>query len=178
MVGYCGRILIGCTLMWGTVAVAQGTPGSPGSPTTPQTPPQQPGQPTLPATNDPGSMPTVPPTFAPGVGSGDNSAPSARHKSVRISGGVMAGMLVSKVDPVYPEAARSAGVQGFVVLSARIGKDGHVVSLSAVSGPPALQASAIDAVKQWVYRPFLLNGDPVEVDTTITVNFNLTHPPQ
>ena len=72
-----------------------------------------------------------------------------------------------------PPDARAAGISGSVVLQARIGKDGVVQILSAISGPPELQAAAIDAVKQWVYRPYLLNGAPVEVNTTITVNYHL-----
>jgi TonB family protein len=159
-------------------AAAQNTPNNPvnpGNPGSPQTMPQQPGAPMQPQTNaDPTALPSVPPTFAPGVGSGDTSALSSPNRTVRISGGVMAGMLVSKVDPVYPANAKSAGVQGSVVLLARVGKDGHVENLSTVSGPPELQAAAVDAVKHWVYRPYRLNGDSVEVLTTVTVNFNLT----
>lgn len=92
---------------------------------------------------------------------------------IRVGSGVMAGQIVSKVNPVYPVEAKEQGIQGAVVLHAIIDKDGTVKELAVVSGPPELQASAIDAVKQWVYKPFLLNGNPVEVNTTITVNYSL-----
>lgn len=85
----------------------------------------------------------------------------------------MAGQIVSKTDPVYPEIARAAGVSGAVVLHAIIGTDGTVQNLQVISGPEMLRASAIDAVRHWVYKPYLLNGEPTEVDTTITVNYNL-----
>lgn len=92
----------------------------------------------------------------------------------RISGGVIAAMRTGMVAPVYPEAARANHVSGSVVLRAIIGADGHVKNLEVVSTvSPDLNQAAIDAVKQWTYKPYLLNGDPVEVDTTITVNFAL-----
>ena len=92
---------------------------------------------------------------------------------VRISGGVMAGQLLSKVQPRYPQEAKDAGIQGSVVLRAVIDKQGKVVDLSVISGPPELAAASIDAVKQWVYKPYLLNGEPVDVVTTITTNYTL-----
>ncbi len=73
--------------------------------------------------------------------------------------------------PVYPEIAKAAHLQGVVVLHAVISKEGKVEQLSVVSGPPMLQQSAIDAVQQWTYRPFLLDGQPVEVESTINVNY-------
>ena len=82
-------------------------------------------------------------------------------------------MIVNKVPPVYPAAAKEAGVSGVVHLAAIIGKDGRVQELHALSGPPLLIQAAIDAVRQWVYRPTLLNGNPVEVETTIDINFTL-----
>ena len=69
--------------------------------------------------------------------------------------------------------ARAAGVSGDVVLHAIIGKSGEMQSLQAISGPEMLKGAAIEAVKQWTYRPYLLNGEPTEVDTTITVTFSL-----
>jgi TonB family protein len=95
---------------------------------------------------------------------------------IRVSGGVIAGQIVSKVNPVYPQEAKEQGIQGAVVLHAIIGADGTVQELVVISGPPELQKSAIEAVKQWVYKPYLLNGDPQEVDTTITVNYSLSNP--
>ncbi len=100
-------------------------------------------------------------------------AESQPDKPLSIQAGVMAGNLQNKVPPVYPGDARAAHISGSVVLHAIINKDGKVKSLSVVSGPPELQASAIDAVKQWTWRPYLLNGNPTEVDTNITVNYNL-----
>jgi len=92
---------------------------------------------------------------------------------VRVSAGVMAGQLVSRGFPVYPEEAKADGVQGSVVLKAVISKEGTVTNLQVESGPEQLRASAIDAVRQWVYKPYLLNGNPTEVDTSITVNYHL-----
>jgi protein TonB len=86
---------------------------------------------------------------------------------------VQALQLIYRVEPVYPQAAKQMGAQGIVSLSALIGKDGKVRDLKAVSGHPLLVQAAEDAVKQWVYRPTLLNGEPVEVQTTIDVNFTL-----
>jgi len=85
----------------------------------------------------------------------------------------MAGNILTKVAPVYPDDARAAHISGTVVLHAIIGKDGNVENLVVVSGPKELQASALDAVKQWTYKPYLLNGNPTEVETTIHVNYNL-----
>ena len=81
--------------------------------------------------------------------------------------------LISKVVPVYPEIAKAAHVQGVVVLHAMISKTGDVENLSVISGSPMLTASAIDAVKQWKYNPYLLNGQPRDVETTINVHFTL-----
>ena len=91
----------------------------------------------------------------------------------RIDAGVMEGNILTKVTPVYPEIAKAAKVSGSVVLHAIIGTDGRMKSLAVLSGPEMLQGSAIDAVRQWTYTPYLLNGEPTEVDTKITVNFNL-----
>jgi TonB family protein len=91
----------------------------------------------------------------------------------RISSGTLAGNLISKVDPVYPDEAKAAHVQGAVVLRAVIAKDGTIKRLTYVSGPPPLVVSAIDAVQQWKYKAYLLNGEPTEVETTITVNYSL-----
>ena len=78
-----------------------------------------------------------------------------------------------KVPPVYPVAAKKARIQGTVELEAIIGKDGSVEHLEVVSGPKELQESSLDAVRQWTYKPFLVNGDPVEVKTTINVFYTL-----
>ncbi len=80
-------------------------------------------------------------------------------------------VLTHRVDPVYPEAAKKDGVSGEVVLALHISKDGVVADISVVKGPQVFQTSALDAVRQWRYQPFLLNGDPIAVDTQVTVVF-------
>ncbi len=97
----------------------------------------------------------------------------ATPQRVRVSQGVSAGLLVRRVNPVYPPLARQARISGQVVLRAVISKDGSIENLTLVSGHPMLAPAAIDAVKQWKYRPYLLNGEPVEVDTEVLVNFTL-----
>lgn len=104
------------------------------------------------------------------------SGPGAAGGPVRVQGVVIAGSLVSKVPPRYPADAKTRGVQGTVLMHAIIGKDGTIQDLSVISGPEELQASAMEAVRQWVYKPYLLNGEPTEVDTRITVNFALGTP--
>jgi protein TonB len=94
-------------------------------------------------------------------------------KKVVISSGVMAGNLLQKTMPQYPAIAKAAGIKGTVILQATISKDGSIQNLRAISGPPMLQRPAIDAVQSWRYKPYLLNGEPVEVETTINVVFNL-----
>jgi protein TonB len=102
--------------------------------------------------------------------------PPPGNAPVRISGGILAGMILEKTAPVYPAVARAAHVSGAVVLHAIIAKDGTVKELQVISGPDMLNSAAVDAVKTWRYRPYLLNGNPTEVDTTITVNFNFGAP--
>ncbi|HEV2021920.1 MAG TPA: TonB family protein [Terriglobales bacterium] len=97
----------------------------------------------------------------------------AAPQRVRLSQGVTEGNLVNKVTPLYPDIAKRARIQGIVVLQAVISKQGAIENLRVVSGHPMLTQSALDAVRQWRYRPYLLNGEPVEVETQITVNFNL-----
>ena len=82
--------------------------------------------------------------------------------------------LISQTLPVYPALAKAAGVQGTVKFDATIGTDGHVKDLRLASGPPLLVQSALQAVKDWVYKPTLLNGNPVEALTTIDVDFALS----
>jgi periplasmic protein TonB len=86
---------------------------------------------------------------------------------------MMEGNLIYRVQPVYPQLARQARVQGVVVLRAVISSDGRIENLQVISGHPLLVPAAIDAVRQWRYRPYLLNDQPVEVETQITVNFTL-----
>ena len=92
---------------------------------------------------------------------------------VRVSPGVIKGLLIYRVEPGYPPLAQQAHIQGVVVLTALIDKGGNVQSLQLVSGHPLLARAAIDAVKQWRYKPFLLNGQPLEVETTVTVSFHV-----
>jgi len=98
----------------------------------------------------------------------------ATPQRVRVSQGVSAGLLVRKVNPNYPPLARQARIQGQVILRAVISKDGSIEGLTLISGHPMLAPAAIDAVKQWKYKPYLLNGEPVEVDTEVLVNFTLS----
>jgi len=92
---------------------------------------------------------------------------------VRVSPGVIKGLLIHRVEPIYPFLAQQARIQGVVVLTAIIDKDGNVERLQLVNGHPLLAPAAIEAVKQWRYKPFLLNGQPLEVETTVTVDFHL-----
>ncbi len=92
---------------------------------------------------------------------------------VRISRGISEGLLIRKVIPVYPHDAKRYGIQGSVLLQATIRKDGLVGELTAVSGPKELIPPSLDAVSLWRYRPYLLQGHPVEVQTTIQVNYIL-----
>ena len=101
-------------------------------------------------------------------------SPVAPPLRIRVSEGVSSAFLKTKVPPIYPgDAGR---IQGAVVLQAIISKTGDVQSLKTLSGPPILVAAAIDAVKQWKYKPYLLNGNPVEVETKITVEFAPSRP--
>src|SRR6267154_2443763 len=97
----------------------------------------------------------------------------ATPQRVRVSSGVSQGLLIKRVQPNYPPLARQARIQGQVVLQAEISKDGAIQNLQLISGHPMLAPAAIEAVKQWRYKPYLLNGEPVEVDTQVQVNFTL-----
>ncbi len=92
---------------------------------------------------------------------------------VRVSSGVSSGLLRTKVDPTYPPDALRTRIQGMVVLKANIDKEGNVYKLEPVSGHELLIPSAMEAVKQWKYKPYLLNSQPVEVETEVVVNFTL-----
>jgi periplasmic protein TonB len=98
----------------------------------------------------------------------------ATPQRIRVSQGVTSGLLLRRVNPTYPALARTARIQGKVLLQAQISKSGDIQNLQVISGHPMLIQSALDAVKQWKYRPYYLNGEPVEVDTTIEVNFTLS----
>ena len=98
---------------------------------------------------------------------------SVTPRSLRISSGIAQGFLIHQIRPQYPSLARSARIEGMVVLQAVIGKDGTIQNLHLVSGHPLLVQAAMDSVRQWRYRPYELNHEPVEVETTIQVNFTL-----
>jgi protein TonB len=97
----------------------------------------------------------------------------AKPKKLRISSGVAAGLKMHDVAPKYPKEAREKGIQGDVLLQAMIDTKGNIASLQAVQGDPILVEASIEAVKQWRYKPYVLNGEPVEVETTIKIQFHL-----
>ncbi|HEV3038580.1 MAG TPA: TonB family protein [Candidatus Angelobacter sp.] len=110
------------------------------------------------------------------IGSAPPPPPPPPPKPVgitKVSSGVMQGNLIRKVDPPYPNMARIAHIQGDVVLQATISKQGTIENLRGVSGHPILIQAAMEAVRQWKYRPYELNGEPVEVETTVTVKFHM-----
>jgi protein TonB len=113
-----------------------------------------------------------------GILGGMGSAPApvvkaAPPKKIAISSGVIAGLKISGTNPTYPPIARAARISGTVVLQATISKQGTIQNLHVISGPPMLTQSALEAVKTWRYKPYDLNGEPVEVETTVNVVFNL-----
>jgi len=116
-----------------------------------------------------GGIPTAVPAPPPAAPK-PKEAPVQR---IKVGGNVQAAMVIKKVQPIYPQLAKSARVSGVVHLAAVIAKDGTIQELHSLGGPALLIQAAMDAVKQWVYKPTLLNGEPVEVQTTIDVNFTL-----
>jgi protein TonB len=101
------------------------------------------------------------------------NAPQAAPQALRVSQGIAQGLLVKSVQPVYPAQAKQMHMQGAVELLADISKDGDITSVKVLSGDSILAHAALDAVKQWKYRPYLLNGQPVGIQTQITVHFRL-----
>jgi periplasmic protein TonB len=111
-----------------------------------------------------------------GIFPGQSPVPQVRlvpKAPVRLSGLVVEGLLIHKTIPVYPRIGVAVGAEGTVVLQATISKAGTIENLRVVSGPPIFEQAAIDAVKTWRYRPYLLDGEPVEVETTVNVIFTL-----
>lgn len=115
-----------------------------------------------------------------GVPRADDSTVAARPvpqlgtpQRVRVSSGVEQDLLASKVNPVYPPDAKAQRIQGLVLMRLVISKEGNVESAELISGHPLLAPAAIDVVKQWKYKPYLLNNVPVEVETQVQVNFTL-----
>ena len=128
----------------------------------------------------PPSLDAVAGAAKPGLGPVMNSAPvdlpklaAVPPKRVKVSQGVTQGLLVRQVRPQYPSMARESRVEGDVLLEAVISKDGSVSDVRAISGPALLIPPALQAVRQWRYKPYLLNGEPVEVETQIKVQFRL-----
>jgi protein TonB len=124
------------------------------------------------------------PSMDPGIGvpGGDPNvfgppAPRVIHpdvpRTLSVPSTIAAGLLLRKVVPQYPQLARAMRKEGTVVLAATIAKNGTIVNLRVVSGPAVLAQAAMDAVSQWIYRPYLLNGQPVEVETQVNVVFTL-----
>jgi len=143
-----------------------------------------PHEPFIPSAPEPGQFDTAA-SWDPGAGASNDATrifqghsvrPNVRQVvtgPVRVSSGVVEAMLLRKTVPSYPSIARAAGVQGTVNLQATISKLGTIENLRVVSGPPMLQQAALDAVKSWRYKPYLLDGEPTEVETTVSVIFSL-----
>jgi len=98
-------------------------------------------------------------------------APQTTATPAKQGGQIQQAVLISRKEPEYPKIAKQTGAKGVVTLMATIGKDGHIKAVKVISGHPMLQNAAMEAVKQWIYRPTLLNGTPVETETQIMLNF-------
>ena len=118
--------------------------------------------------SEPSPLPTMRRTSVEGT-----PTPIALPQRIRVSSGVSQGLLVSKVAPEYPDEARDQHIQGMVILQVRIDREGNVMNAELISGHSLLAPAAIEAVRQWKYRPYLLNGNALEVDTQVQVNFVL-----
>jgi periplasmic protein TonB len=108
-----------------------------------------------------------------GLMSMPSGAPQPGPQTLKVSQGVSQGLLVKKVPPAYPPQAMQAHIQGSVQLLATISKDGNITNVKTLSGESVLARAAIEAVKQWKYKPYYLDSQPVEIQTQITVNFKL-----
>jgi protein TonB len=122
--------------------------------------------------------PMVPNSVLRSIGSGPSvivppPPPAPSTHPPRVSR-MMEGNLIYRVQPQYPTLARQARVQGTVLLRALIGRDGKIENLQVLNGHPLLVQAAVDAVRQWRYRPYYLNSEPIEVETQVTVNFTLS----
>jgi TonB family protein len=109
----------------------------------------------------------------PNLMGGESNAPAPVLGTLNVSQGVSRGLLVKKTPPVYPASAMQMRIEGAVELVATISKSGDISAVKVASGNPQLARAAVDAVKQWKYKPYLLNGEPVEIQTQVTVNFKL-----
>jgi len=117
-----------------------------------------------------GGIPSAAPPPPPPPPRAKKEAPITR---IKVGGNVQGAMIIRKTPPIYPQLAKSARVSGVVHLAAIIAKDGTIQELHSLGGPALLIQAAMDAVKTWVYKPTMLNGEPVQVETTIDVNFTL-----
>jgi len=98
-----------------------------------------------------------------------------RDKVTNANENVVQGLLIGKVNPKYPVAARRAHIEGVVVMCASVSKEGKIENLKAVAGPAELIPSSLKAVKKWRYKPYMVNGKPVEVETEVRVNYAISH---
>ncbi len=133
----------------------------------------------------PDATPDAPAPSITGIASADSSvalpnlmtsqsdAPAPVLQRLTVSQGVSRGLLIKQPQPMYPASARQARIEGAVELLATISKDGNISAVKTLSGDPQLARAAVDAVKQWKYKPYLLNGEPVEIQTQVTINFKL-----
>ncbi|HWF06503.1 MAG TPA: energy transducer TonB [Candidatus Angelobacter sp.] len=105
----------------------------------------------------------------------DQTQPAQPPKPIRIriSSGIASSLKIKDVTPIYPDAAKQKGIEGDVILVATINTDGTVENLRVVQGNPILTVSALDAVRQWKYKPYILNGKPAEAETTIKIQFHM-----
>ena len=122
-----------------------------------------------------GGMISGVPTDIGGLGAAPPPPPPPPKKKdpVRVGGSIQSSKLIRRVEPVYPDLAKRARVQGVVLLQVTVDETGNVTDLKIIRGHPLLNQAAVDAVKQWKYSPTLLNGEPVPVIATVTVNFLL-----
>ena len=135
--------------------------------------PEEPLPGTAIALGDPGLGAAGPDNPFNGRGTHPDVRPAAPAATQHVSSGVMQGMLIYKAIPTYPAVAQAIHASGTVVLQATISRTGTIENLRVVSGPAPLRQAALDAVKQWRYRPYMLNGQPVEVETAVNVEFTL-----
>lgn len=99
--------------------------------------------------------------------------PPKKKEPIRVGGNVQSSKLIQRVEPKYPELAKRARIQGIVLLQVTVGEAGNVTDIKVIRGHPLLNEGALAAVRQWKYSPTLLNGEPVPVIATVTVNFIL-----
>lgn len=108
-----------------------------------------------------------------GLGPAVTIRPERSSTPVHVSQGITAGMLLAPIQPIYPAIAKAAGVQGTVIVEAIISRAGTIEKLNVISGPAMLRGAAVEAIRAAKYRPYQLNGQPTDVETTITVNFKI-----